>query len=147
MLHCGLSILARGSEIFMTRCLADFGLTATEIVLLRYLYDAVSPAQDDISEHFMLDRGSIARTLRKLEDKDIIRRHENPNNHREKIIILTDKGLELKSFCVGLTDLWQNIMLSGISEDDASFFESILNRMVNNVAKSLNEWESEKLST
>ena len=43
MLHCGLSILARGSEIFMTRCLADFGLTATEVVILRYLYDVAYP--------------------------------------------------------------------------------------------------------
>ncbi len=141
MLHCGLSILARGSEIFMTRCLADFGLTATEVVILRYLYDVAYPVQEDVSEHFMLDKGTIARTLRKLEDKDIIRRYENPNNHREKIITLTDKGFELKSFCVELTDLWQDTLLSGISEDDAAIFESILNRIVNNVTKSLKDWE------
>ena len=140
MLHCGLSILARGSEIFMTRCLADFGLTATEVVILRYLYKAVSPNQEDVSEHFMLDKGAIARTLRKLEDKKIISRYENPNNHREKIITLTDKGLELKSLCFGLTDLWQDTMLNGISEDEADIFESILNRMVNNVTSSLKEW-------
>ena len=89
----------------------------------------------------MLDKGTIARTLRKLEDKTLIRRYENPNNHREKIIALTDKGFELKSFCVELTDLWQDTLLSGISEDDAAIFESILNRMVNNVTKSLKDWE------
>ena len=141
MLNCRLSILARGGEIFMTRCLADFGLTATEVVILRYLYDEVSPAQENISEHFMLDRGAIARTLRKLEDKEIIQRYENPSNHREKIISLTDKGLELKTFCFSLTDLWQDTMLSSISEDDADIFEGILNRMVNNVTNCLKEWE------
>lgn len=141
MLHSGLSILARGGETFMTRCLENFGLTATEVVMLRYLYDATSPAQDDISEHFMLDRGAIARTLRKLEDKAIIRRYENPNNRREKLITLTDKGVELKSLCLSLTDLWQDTMLSGISEEDADIFESILNTMVNNVTKSLKDWE------
>ena len=141
MLHCGLSILARGSEIFMTRCLADFGLTATEVVILRYLYDAVSPVQEDVSEHFMLDRGAIARTLRRLEEKEIIKRYENPNNRREKMIAITDKGLELKSFCFGLTDLWQETILSGISEDDANIFRNILNRMVDNVTNSLKNWE------
>ena len=37
MLHSDLSIIVRGGEIFMTRCLGDFGITANEVVILSYL--------------------------------------------------------------------------------------------------------------
>ncbi len=104
MLHCDLSIIARGGEIFLSRCLADFGITASEVMILSYLYGHEDPRQEDISQFYMLDKGSIAKTLKKLEAKALIARQVNEEDQREKIILLT-KGCGVKTSAWSLSDL------------------------------------------
>ena len=81
-----LSILTRYSRTFFERRLREINIGFTEQLILRYLYQSEGVNQDTIAKHFMLDKGSIAKTLNKLEKKELIRRTENPNNKREKII-------------------------------------------------------------
>jgi DNA-binding MarR family transcriptional regulator len=142
MLHCDLSIITRGSEIFMTRCLADFGITANEVMILSYLYISDRPRQEDISDYFMLDKGTIAKTVQKLEKKGLIERAVNESDQREKVITLTDKGLCLKDFSTSLVRIWHEILFNEISEADMNAFERITAKIAANVSSELNKWES-----
>lgn len=142
MLHCDLSIIVRGGDIFMSRCLADFGITATEVILLMYLFGHDNPRQEDLSDYFMLDKGTIAKTLRKLEDKELITRSVNTEDQREKVISVTDKGLCIQDVCMNLVRLWHETVFSGISKDEATAFEGIINKMAANVTANLDKWET-----
>lgn len=143
MLHCNLSIIYRGSEVFMARCLSDFGITVTEVILLMYLYGHDNSRQEDLSDYFMLDKGTIARTLQKLERKEMIERPVNPDDQREKVIQVTEKGLCVKDVCMNLVRLWHEKMFEGIPPEDTASFERILGKIASNVTGSLAEWETQ----
>ena len=66
MLLSDLSIIVRGGETFLSRCLSGFGITATEQLTLMYLYGHENPNQEEIAQFFVLDKGSVAKTLQKL---------------------------------------------------------------------------------
>jgi DNA-binding MarR family transcriptional regulator len=142
ILHRDLSIITRGSDIFMSRCLDDFGITATEVILLTYLYEHNSPRQEDISDHFMLDKGTIAKSLRKLEEKGLIAREANPADQREKTVTVTEKGHCVREVCVNLVRLWHETMFDGMSEKEAQAFAGTVRIIASNVTSSLGKWET-----
>jgi DNA-binding MarR family transcriptional regulator len=140
-LHSDLSIIARGGEIFMSRCLSDFGITAAEAMILAYLYEHENPRQEDIAQFFMLDKGSVAKTLQKLERKELIERRINPEDQREKVILLTEKGCCVQDTCLSLKRIWHETMFGGIPHEEAAVFARVLEKIAHNVTTSLSQWE------
>lgn len=141
MLHSDLSIIVRGSEIYLSRCLSDFGITATEQTMLMYLYGHENPNQEEIAKFFMLDKGTIAKTLQKLEKKAFIQRCVNKNDQREKVITLTDRAYAVKDVCVNLLRLWNEMAFENISPEEKAVFERIACKISANVAADLEKWE------
>ena len=52
-------------------------------------------SQDDLANIFCQSKGTIAKALRKLEDKEYVERKIDENNRRKYILNTTDKGEEL----------------------------------------------------
>jgi DNA-binding MarR family transcriptional regulator len=140
MLHSELSIIVRGGDIFMARCLANFGITASEVVILMYLYGHDNPRQEDIAECLMLDKGTIARTLQRLERKEIIERTINESDQREKVITVTEKGYTVRGVCTDLVRIWHELMFSGISEEEMEAFALVTEKIARNVSADLEKW-------
>lgn len=141
MLHSDLSIIVRGGDIFMSRCLGDFGIAASEVTILMYLYGHDHRRQEDISDSLMLDKGSIAKTLRKLEKKELITRETNPADQREKVITVTEKGLAVRNVCQNLVRLWHETMFEHISEEETETIVRVIGKMSGNVTAMLDQWE------
>lgn len=137
MIHSDLSIIVRGSEIFLSRSLSDSNITATEQTMLMYLYGHKTPNQEEIAEYFMLDKGTVAKTLRKLEEKSLIERRVNEKDQREKVITLTDKAYELKQVCVNLLKTWNTAIYKDISEEEREVFERVVGKIALNVVNEL----------
>ena len=140
-MHGDLSILTRGIEIYVSRKLTGYNLTPRELFILVYLYRRDGLKQEDLAAHFMIDKGSVARTLESLELKGLIERYVNPEDRREKRIFVTDAGLQMKTSVMSLNREWHDIMLDGISKDDLDIFAGVLSRMSANISSSLKEGE------
>jgi len=138
MLMNNLSIIVRHSKVFCERRLHDYGVGFPEQIILMYLSSSNGINQDAIAQHFMLDKGAIAKTLRKLEEKGMIERHQNPENKRENLISIAPEGRSiLEEMGKALTE-WNQYFFDGLSEDDINQYERLTNVIANNVAK-LNE--------
>lgn len=137
MKHSDLSIIVRGSEIFLSRSLSDSNITATEQTMLMYLYGHETPNQEEIAEYFMLDKGTVAKTLRKLEKKSLIERRVNEKDQREKVITLTGKAYNLKQVCVNLLKTWNTAIYKDISEAEREVFERVVGKIALNVVNEL----------
>jgi len=141
MLFSDLSIIVRGSSIYLNRNLVDFEINAAEQIMLMYLLTNVSGNQDTAAKYFMLDKSSVARTFQKLEEKGFIERTVNSEDHREKIIVLTEKAESVRSICDSLYTQWHKTMFSGISEEEAAAFVRVTAKIANNIEKNLLEQE------
>jgi DNA-binding MarR family transcriptional regulator len=137
MLMSNLSIIVRGSHIVSLRKLSSYGITAAEEYILMYLMGHSDANQDQIAHFFMLDKGTVARSLAKLESKGFIVRKVNNENQREKVITLTDKAFGLKDVLSELLVEWNRSMYDGIPEEEVLAFEKTVEKIAANVLKIL----------
>lgn len=135
MLMNSLSIIARGSQVYATRKLSEYGINATEEYILMYLMGNSDANESAIAKFFKLDKGSIARSLQKLESKGFISRKVNDENQREKVITLTEKALNIKDVLSGLLVDWRKKIYCGLSNDEILAFEKTVEKIAENITK------------
>ena len=137
MLMGDLSLIVRGSQVYLTRKLSEHGINASEEYILMYLMGHNEPNQDSIAKYFMIDKGSVARSLAKLESKGFIDRKINDENQREKVITLTEKAQNMKGMLGEQLVSWQSTMYKGLSEDEIRVFENTVKTIAENIAKKI----------
>lgn len=138
MLMNNLSIIVRHSKVFCERRLHNSGVGFPEQVILMYLASNNGVNQDAIAQHFMLDKGAIAKTLRKLEDKGLIERHQNPENKRENLLSIAPAGQSILGEMGAALEEWNRFFFEGLSDKEIRQYRSITKKIADNVVR-LNE--------
>lgn len=132
-----MSIIVRYCRTFAERKLKEFDLSFGEQVIIMFLSQHENVNQDTISKRYMIDKGMIAKTLNKLEQKGFIMRKQNPNNKRENIISLTQKGTDILNNMGDILKEWNEILYEGMSEEEITCVKRLTGNMVGNVKKYL----------
>ena len=112
------SIILRNHFIFMNRELKHLNLTEGQVPCLIALSRKVELTQDDLARMFFIDKGTIARTIQKLEDKELVRRVQDPVNRRRYLLFLTEKGEKLIPEILRVETEWENIIFKGLSDEE-----------------------------
>ena len=132
-----MSILVRHCRTFTERKLREYDLTFGEQIIVMFLSANENVNQDTISKTFIIDKGMVAKTLNKLELKGFIMRKQNPNNKRENIISLTQKGKDILVNMSAVLIEWNEILYDGMSKEDIATVKRLTGKMVENVANYL----------
>lgn len=138
MLMDDFSIIVRYCKIFAERKMHDYEIGLSEQIILMYLFSQTKINQDTIAKHFMIDKGAVAKTLNKLENKCFIKRLENKENKREKLISITEKGKGLMGNMSQVLEEWNSHLYQGLSEDDIKNMQRIAGIMASNAITSVN---------
>ena len=93
--------------------------------------------QETIAKYFYMDKGTIAKALRKLEQKNMISRKINENNQREKIISITDEGMESMDLMKTVLEDWYECIFKGLTEEEMNSLNSIMEKIANNASTAL----------
>lgn len=110
-----LSIIHRQYRIFLNNSLEKEGVNAAQVPVLIYLLKHESACQDEMATQYKIDKGSIARSVRKLEELELIYKEIDPDNRRKYILHLTDSGKELAKKIWEIDEKWENIFYSKIN--------------------------------
>lgn len=135
MSMCYQSIIVRLSRIFAERKMARFGIGFPEQTILMFLANGVQIHQDAIARHFMIDKGTIAKTIDKLEAKQLVTRQENPANRREKLIALRPAGQSMLGEMQKVLDEWDRELFQGVNNEDIRKYTEICQIMAANAAR------------
>lgn len=130
------SIILRCSRSFLEKRLKQYDISYNEQIMLMYISKNEYTNQDNIAKNFMTDKGTVAKAIKKLEEKGFILRKENPDNKRENIIALTAKGREIISYMNKLLTEWQEIVFKDISEEEINQAKKIKEKILTNIEKS-----------
>ena len=90
-----ISVIERKMRLYAEHALAGQGVGFPEQVVLMHLAAHGTCRQEDLAAHFHIDKGSIAKTVSKLEAKGLVSRVLNPADKREKLVELTPQGTEV----------------------------------------------------
>lgn len=100
--------------------------------LLKIYYSEIELSQEDLCDIFCQSKGTVAKTLRKLEDKGYIERIINKDNRRKYILKLTKKGEEVIPVLKREVDYWHNsVGLAKISDKSMAVIRDVARKSYN----------------
>ncbi len=121
------------SDAFSKR-LEKKGITRIQWIALYYLDNEESISQKNLAIKMKTKDPSIARLLDRMERDGLIQRIKSKEDRRVTYVKLTDKGKTLKDEVLPEGEIFSDILLDGISDDDLKTFQKVLDALVMNVA-------------
>jgi DNA-binding MarR family transcriptional regulator len=112
------SILHRTHMIYLDRRLGRLELSAGQFPLLVHLARTPGITQDDLAAYFRIDKGTVARAMKKLEDNGFVYRSIDPENRRRYCLCLTKKGEIVMPQALRIANEWEEAICAGSSETD-----------------------------
>jgi MarR family transcriptional regulator, temperature-dependent positive regulator of motility len=115
------SITNRARSVFFNERLRPLGLSAGQFPVLLLLAKEQNITQETLVRHYHLDKGTIARAVKKLENGGYIRRITDPENRRAVRLFLTRKGEQMVPVIQEINSAWEASAFRGIrtSEQDS----------------------------
>ena len=85
-------------DYYLKQFLKETEITYSQYYMFMLLYYEPNVNQSDIAKACFMNRSGVSRAFSDFERKGLIERKINPNNKREYITTLTDKGLKTARF-------------------------------------------------
>jgi len=126
------SMIHRTHMIFVNDKIKHMDINAGQIPFLMVLSHEEGITQDDLASHFHIDKGVVARALRKLEDNEYLFREIDPSNRRRHRIYLTEKGKTTVPKITAIDKEWENAICSRLSKEEYNHISGILKTMALN---------------
>lgn len=113
------------------QALKNFDITAEQWVILKKLSEKEGYNQKELSRSTFKEQAVITRMLDILEHKRLVERRKSPNDRREFIISITDKGQELLEKMKPDLLCYQELLDSSLSEEEMLQLKALLNKLCN----------------
>jgi DNA-binding MarR family transcriptional regulator len=121
-----ISIIHRTHIIHLNNEMKDLGLTAGQFPFLIHLSHKEGITQDDLAIHLHIDKGTVARALKKLEDNGFIYREINPKNRRSYLLFLTEKGRHIIPQIRNIDKEWEDSVCSNFQDKESKRLFNVL---------------------
>lgn len=112
--------------------LMPYELTGSRFKILMVLYHApdASVRQADIENKFAMTNPTVTGLVQKLEVKDLVKRMPHPEDKRSKVLVLTDRAIEMKEELLALADDLEAGMTKNLNESERELLASLLMKML-----------------
>jgi len=116
------------------RELAPLGLNTAQALVLMFLVDERAGTAAEVCKHLSHDPGAMTRLIDKLETMGLVRRVRGRADRRSARLEITPRGRELHADMTRVQIDLLNRALRGFSSAEARALESLLKRVLDNVA-------------
>jgi MarR family transcriptional regulator, temperature-dependent positive regulator of motility len=130
------SIIHRTRMMYLNNELKRFNVTASQFIYLIGLYRKEGQTQEDLATHFFIDKGTVARGVKKLEDNGFICRRTDPENRRRYLLYLTEDGMAFMPDIINIIKDWENSINEDLSKAEKEQINELLKKLT---MKSLNK--------
>lgn len=117
---------------YLRRALAPWQYVGTMHLIVLYTGRNPGTSQEDVACFYALDKTSVARDARRLEDMGHIRREISPHNRRQYQLFLTKAGEEMLERLQHVYDGFQERLSAGVSREDWEALGALLTRLEEN---------------
>jgi DNA-binding MarR family transcriptional regulator len=127
-----ISRIYRSGQKYFNHELQGLGIGSGQIPILNHLFQEDGIIQDRLAEKIGIDRTTLNRTIRKLEENKLIRKEKNPYDKRAYQVFLTEKGYALKTQINPILSGWTAILTNGMDCKEKGYFLELLKRASQN---------------
>ncbi len=114
--------------------LADYNLTHSQFKVLKFILrePELTVRQIDIEKFFYMTNPSVTGLLHNLEKKQMIERIPNPQDHRSKVIRLTEKVYEMEEQLSQIGNTLEERFTQNLNREEKEQLRSLLRKMLGN---------------
>ena len=123
------SMIHRAHMVYLNNRMKKLDLSAGQFPFLLVLFHHGGINQDEIAGIIHVDKGTAARALKKLEDKNLIFREIDSNNRRRYLIYLTEKGNDLIPEIIAIDNEWEDFLCCKSSTNEYDLVYPILKNL------------------
>ena len=135
-------VFRRVERQYLRDRLGSKGLQMAEGMVIRLLARQGRMRQEDIVHKLVLDKSVVARTLARLEEEGLVERAVSDRCRREKLVSLTQAGLESYQYIEHVLEEWKEICYRGFSPQELKEYSAFLSRITDNVTQY--KWSEEE---
>ena len=135
-----LYMIGKGYSVYVNRNLEEFGINTTQLHLLFEIAHHTNINQEMIATRCNVNKGAVARSIRKLEDNGLVKREIDENNRRQNRLSLTKDGEDILLKASEVLRDWENSVIL----DDGYIKKELLQKVLKEIAiktMELNEGE------
>ena len=111
-----------------------YGITYTQYIALLALWEYGPMHLDELGEKLMLDSGTLTPLLKKLEDKGYLLREKDPEDKRNLILSVSEKGFALREEALAIPGQIGSCL--HLSKEEALTLYRLLYKTINNMKES-----------
>lgn len=131
--------ISRCSILFKSGKLEHEGLNAYQHVYIRNICREPGISQDNLAKSIYVNKSTVTRQLALLEQNGFITRTPCEKDKRVMQVFPTRKALDILPEVKRLSAEWEDFITAGLTDEERSFFISILERMMERAAEKVNE--------
>ncbi|QSZ67805.1 MarR family transcriptional regulator [Methanofollis aquaemaris] len=126
------SVIHRTHHIIIDERMKRYGLSSGQLFTLIHLAHQQGITQETLARRFHVDKGTVARAVRRLEDTGYIRRTTDPDDRRAVRIFLTEKGEEIVPEIVRIDQEWEEEVCAGLTDEEQKMVRTLLRAIAHN---------------
>lgn len=124
-----LTFLFRNRKKFMGEKLREYDFTGAMYMILLHVHRHPGASQDSIANHMYLEKCTVARRTKKLEELGCLYRETDPSDRRQNKLYLTEKGEELAPVIRSYLAQWGEGVAAGLTEEEKGTLLRLLTKM------------------
>ena len=125
-----LYMIGKGYSVYVNRNLEEFGINTTQLHLLFEIAHESNINQEMIAARCNINKGAVARSIRKLEEKGLVKREIDENNRRQNRLSLTKDGEDILIKACGVLRNWEDSVIL----DDGYIKKELLQKVLKEIA-------------
>lgn len=130
-----ISILYRYGQNYVGKKLERYNIGSGQYIILLTLFRNGGINQEDLSDYLKINKGCIAKSIKKLEDEGYIERSINLDDRRAYKVFLTQKGMDIIPSVQEALRSWEDIIISDLSDNEKQMIENLLSKMAEKAHK------------
>ncbi|MBC1743531.1 MarR family transcriptional regulator [Listeria welshimeri] len=138
-----IAIIHRSESTFKNKKLLETGLNIGQLRYLWTLYKEDGISQESMAKRFMVDKASVTRHIKRLEELGMIRREMDAKDRRIQRIFVTDMGYQMRDLIEEVTKEWSACLTAGFSEKEKDDLMHLIGRLSDNAIVAMEGGENE----
>ena len=106
-----ITMIARGQTIYLNHHLKNLGINSTQLHLLFEISHQKHINQEKIASRCNINKGAVARSVKKLEENELVIRTIDEENRRQNKVSLTPEGEKTLNESIQLLKIWEDEVL------------------------------------
>ncbi|EMV9575393.1 MarR family transcriptional regulator [Listeria monocytogenes] len=138
-----IAIIHRSESTLKNKKLLETGLNIGQLRYLWTLYKEDGISQESMAKRFMVDKASVTRHIKRLEELGMIRREIDAKDRRIQRIFVTETGFQMRDLIEEVTAEWSALLTANFSEKEKDDLMHLIGRLSDNAIIAVEGGESE----